>query len=60
MRSMNLGRKPVGINRPIILPFSMPVFSNVKISDMVITSPSMPCTSEMATTRREPSRIRSC
>ena len=47
-RSQHFGRTPVARKRPITLPSCvMPIFSNTKISCMVITSPSMPVISEM-------------
>src|SRR5262249_51919288 len=60
-RSQHFGRTPVARKRPITLPScETPIFSNTKISCIVITSPSMPVISEMLVTLREPSLRRVC
>jgi hypothetical protein len=60
-RSATFGRTPVARNRPITLPSGViPSFSNVKISCIVITSPSMPVISEMLVTFLVPSLMRDC
>src|SRR5215203_623005 len=58
-RSAKRGRIPVGLKRPITMPCeSTPVLSYMKISCMVIVSPSMPVISEIDVTRRVPSDMR--
>src|SRR5258707_10713519 len=57
---MNLGRTPVGFTAPTTLPFSNDSCSNRNTSWRVTLSPSMPCTSVMWVTLREPSRMRLC
>src|SRR2546425_4259364 len=60
-RSQHFGRTPVARKRPITLPSCVtPIFSNTKISCIVITSPSMPVISEMLVILREPSLRRVC
>src|SRR5918993_1010676 len=60
-RSPHFGRMPVARNRPTTLPSCVtPAFSNVKISCMVMMSPSMPVISEMLVTLRVPSLNRDC
>src|SRR3972149_3168494 len=54
-RSTNLGRMPVGLRRPWILPSRTPVCSKTKTSCMTMTSPSMPWTSVMLVILRVPS-----
>src|SRR5215217_2235337 len=58
--STNLGRMPVGLRRPWILPSTTPVCSNTNTSCMTMTSPSMPWTSVMFTILRVPSLRRDC
>ena len=58
--STNLGRMPVGLSRPWILPSTTPVCSKTKTSCMTMTSPSMPWTSVMLMIWRVPSLRRLC
>src|SRR5262249_36201651 len=60
-RSQTFGRTPVALKRPMTLPsWVTPSFSNVKISCMVMISPSMPVISETLVTLRVPSLSRVC
>src|SRR5262249_7450931 len=60
-RSAHLGRTPVGRNRPTTLPSCVtPTFSKMKISCMVMMSPSMPVISETLVILRVPSLKRVC
>ncbi len=58
-RSAHFGRIPVARNRPRTRPsWVMPMRSNTKMSCIVMTSPSMPVSSEIAVTFRVPSDMR--
>src|SRR5262249_23940094 len=60
-RSAHFGRTPMALKRPVTLPSGVkPTFSNVKISCMVMMSPSMPVISEKLVTLRVPSLKRVC
>ena len=60
-RSQHFGRTPVARKRPVTLPSGVrPVFSKMKMSCIVMMSPSIPVISEMVVTRRDPSLRRVC